>query len=118
MVRIVEVKSFEKNYNDVMIAGFSKHKHLKQKMYQVANNETIPIEKLSEIMNRASKSAPDKAYSIIVASYFENAGWRSGNISNLGGDISLYNQTYDDDENLGNIKAWIVYYLPRMPPVR
>ena len=66
MVKINEVKEYQKHYDKVITAGQSKHKYLRQKLFQVADDNSITIDELRVIMNRASKNAPDKNYSIVV----------------------------------------------------
>jgi hypothetical protein len=115
MVVIVEVGDNRKTYKNIK---FAKSKmHLKQRLFEVKDGETITSAALKKSMNRASHTMPDKNMSLEICVYYENVGWRSGKIFNAGDNCSLYCEKYGTTEELGGIMAWEVYYLPRMAAV-
>ena len=115
MVVIVEVKNNQKTYNQIK---FSRSKmHLKQRLFEVKDGETITSDELKTAMNKASQNMPDKNMALEICVYYENVGFRSGKVFNAGTPCSLYCEEYGTTEDLGNIRAWELYYLPRKPNV-
>ncbi len=86
-------------------------------MFEVKDRETITSGALKDAINKASRKMTDKNVSMSVCVYYENVGWRSGSVFNAGANCSLYCEEYGTTEELGNISAWEIYYLPRKPDI-
>jgi hypothetical protein len=115
MVVIVEVKNNSKTYNQIK---FSRSKmHLKQRLFEVKDGETITSDELKTAMNKASQNMPDKNIALEICVYYENVGWRAGKVFNAGENASLYCEEYGTTEELGGVMAWEIYYLPKRPTV-
>ena len=112
---IVEILDNNKTYNNIKI-GKSK-KHLKQRLFEVTDNKTITSEVLKNMINKASHNMTDKNVAMEICIYYEHVGWRSGKVFNAGDNCSLYCEEYGTTEDLGNIKAWEIYYLPRQAAI-
>jgi hypothetical protein len=113
MVVIVEINANKKTYNNIK---FNKSPlHLKQRLFEVKDGETITSETLKTAINKSSRNMADKNVSLEVCVYYENVGFRAGKIFNAGDNCSLYCEEYGTIEELGNIRAFEIYYLPRKP---
>ena len=112
---IVEVGANSKTYKNIKIAKSTRH--LKQRLFEVKNGETITSDYLKNLINKASHNMTDQNVALEVCVYYEHVGFRSGKIFNAGEDCSLYCEQYGTTEDLGGIVAWEIFYLPRQAAI-
>ena len=114
-VVIVEIGANSKTYKNIK---FAKSKmHLRQRLFEVKDGQTITSGALKDAINKASRKMPDKNVSMEVCVYYENVGWKSGSVFNAGSPCSLYCEKYGTTEDLGNVKAFEIYYMPKRAAV-
>ena len=111
---IVEVGANNKTYKNIKFAKSTRH--LKQRLFEVKDG-TITSDYLKKLINKASHNMTDQNVALEVCVYYEHAGWRSGKIFNAGDDCSLYCEAYGTTENLGDVVAWEIFYLPRQAAI-
>ena len=115
MPRIVEIGDNRKTYQDIKFV--KSKKHLKQRLFEVCDGQTITPEVLKRMINKFSHDMKEEV-SLQICCYYEHAGWRSAKVFNSGDDCTLYCSDYGVDEGeLGGIRAWELYFLPRQPTV-
>lgn len=112
-LKVYEVLDKSKVYDNVI--GSNK-KTMKQRYFRTETKDGVEREDLKQFLNKSLKNAKnDKDKSVSICCYFENMGWLSGAVFNVDepDDINLYDVDYGPDNNeLGNILSFIVYYYP------
>ena len=112
-LKVFEVMDKSKVYNNVV--GSNK-KTIKQRYFRTETRDGVERQDLKEYLKKSLQNAKnDKDKSISICCYFENLGWVSGTVFNVDepDDINLYDVDYSgNDEDLGNILSFIIYYYP------